>query len=176
MLDSVDTDVADPELRHLLAGYAERAAVYDEMLAPDGTVRAHWRTFVEGFARLGADGRAAAADSTRRLLRETRLSAFTGRRAVTQFLAIAPPTQGNPRHGGGVIDFDRAYAGAEARARWAFGPLDLVAGLALETQRDDRRGYENYTGAAPDQLLGVVGTLRRDEVNRAETRDARQGR
>ncbi|GAB4039333.1 MAG: TonB-dependent receptor [Rubrivivax sp.] len=105
-------------------------------------------------------------------LRETRLSAFAGRRAVTQFLAIPPAAQGNPRHGGGVIDFDRAYGGAEARARWAFGPLDLVAGLALETQRDDRRGYENHTGTGSTQVLGVVGQLRRDEVNRAETRDA----
>lgn len=104
-------------------------------------------------------------------LRETRATAYVGRRGVKQWLAIPPGTQGNPRHGGGLIDFDRAYDGAELRARWAFGALDLVAGVALERQRDDRRGYENYTGTAPDQVLGVTGALRRDEVNRAETRD-----
>lgn len=118
-------------------------------------------------------------------LRETRVTAYAGRRGVTQWLAIAPGTQGsavtcrtvapppaNCRHGGGVIDFDRRYDGAELRARWALGALDLTAGLALERQRDDRRGYENYTGTAPNQVLGVTGELRRDEVNRAETRDA----
>ena len=104
-------------------------------------------------------------------LRETRLTAFGGRRSVTQWLAIAPGTQGNPRHGGGVIDFDRRFDGAELRARWAWDGLDLLAGVALERQRDDRRGFENYTGTAPDQVLGVTGSLRRDEVNRAETRD-----
>lgn len=106
------------------------------------------------------------------VLRETRVTAYAGRRGVTQWLAIAPGTQGNPRHGGGVIDFDRRYDGTELRTRWALGPLDLVAGLALERQRDDRRGYENFTGTAPTQVLGVTGRLRRDEVNRAETRDA----
>lgn len=118
-------------------------------------------------------------------LRETRVTAYTGRRDVTQWLAISPGTQGsavtcrtvtpppaNCRHGGGVIDFDRSYDGAELRARWAIGALDLIAGLALERQRDDRRGYENYTGTAPNQVLGVTGELRREEVNRARTRDA----
>lgn len=105
-------------------------------------------------------------------LRDTRLTAYTGRRGVTQWLAIAPGTQGNPRHGGGVIDFDRGYDGTELRARWGFEGLDVVAGLALERQRDDRRGYENFTGTPPDQALGVTGAPRRDEVNRAQTRDA----
>jgi iron complex outermembrane recepter protein len=105
------------------------------------------------------------------LLRETRATAYIGRRGVTQFLAISPGTQGNVRHGGGVIDFDRAYDGVELRTRWDFGVLDLVAGLSLERQKDDRRGFENFTGTAPNQVLGVVGNLRRDEVNRAETRD-----
>lgn len=59
------------EQAQLLAGYAAAAAPFDEMLAPDGTVRPHWQRFVEGFAALGPDGRAAAAESTRRLLRES---------------------------------------------------------------------------------------------------------
>ena len=60
-----------PELDRLLAGYRADAAAFDEMLAPDGTVRPHWRGFVERFAALGPEGRAAAAESTRRLLRES---------------------------------------------------------------------------------------------------------
>jgi iron complex outermembrane receptor protein len=45
--------------------------------------------------------------------------------------------------------------------------------VAFETQADDRRGFENFTGpvAAPT-ALGITGNLRRDERNRATTRDA----
>lgn len=105
-------------------------------------------------------------------LRETQLTAYAGQRSVAQWLAIAPATQANPRHGGGVIDFDRRYQGAEARARFALGGLDLVAGLATESQDDDRRGFENFVGTGSLQLLGVTGALRRDERNRAVSRDA----
>ena len=105
------------------------------------------------------------------LLRETQLAVYGGRRAVTQFLAIAPATQANPRHGGGVVDFDRSYQGAELRARLAGGPVDAQVGASIDLQRDDRRGYENFTGAAAAPLLGVQGRLRRDEVNRARSAD-----
>ena len=59
------------ERDRLLSGYAAAAGPYDEMLAADGSVRPHWRAFVDGFAGLGTDGRAAAGESTRRLLRES---------------------------------------------------------------------------------------------------------
>ena len=59
------------ELDRLLAGYREAAAGYDEMLGADGLVRPHWRGFVDGFAALGPEGRTAAAESTRRRLRES---------------------------------------------------------------------------------------------------------
>jgi iron complex outermembrane recepter protein len=104
-------------------------------------------------------------------LRESSLSAYLGERAITQWLAIAPATQANVRHGGGVVDFDRRFDGVEGRLRWAFEGLDLTAGFAWDRQRDDRRGYENFTGTGPSQLLGVTGRLRRDEVNDAQTRD-----
>jgi iron complex outermembrane receptor protein len=104
-------------------------------------------------------------------LRETRLSAYSGQRSVAQWLAIAPATQANMRHGGGVIDFDRRFEGLEARARWEWEALGLVAGVSTDRQRDDRRGYENFTGTGAAQLLGVVGRLRRDEVNEARSRD-----
>jgi iron complex outermembrane recepter protein len=104
-------------------------------------------------------------------LRELRLSGYAGQRGVTQWLAIPAGTQGNPRHGGGVIDFDRSYGGLELRTRWALGRVDLVLGAATDRQSDDRRGYENFTGTAPNQVLGVTGALRRDETNDADTRD-----
>jgi iron complex outermembrane recepter protein len=106
------------------------------------------------------------------VLREATLAAYVGRREVVQFLAIAPATQANVRHGGGVIDFARDFYGSEARVRLAFDAVDVVVGLAADRQRDDRKGYENFTGTAPNQVLGVVGNLRRNEENRAATDDA----
>ncbi len=105
-------------------------------------------------------------------LRESSFSAYLGERAVAQWLAIAPGTQAPARHGGGVVDFDRRYDGVEGRLRWAFTDIDLTAGLAWDRQRDERRGNENFTGTGATQVLGVLGRLRRDEINRAESRDA----
>jgi iron complex outermembrane recepter protein len=97
--------------------------------------------------------------------------AYAGERAVTQFLAIAAATQSNVRHGGGVIDFDRRYDGLDARLTWRLGAATLVTGAALERQTDDRRGFLNYTGAVAAPTYGVIGALRRDETNRAISRD-----
>ncbi|NBQ90784.1 MAG: TonB-dependent receptor [Betaproteobacteria bacterium] len=105
------------------------------------------------------------------VLRETRLSAYGGQRSVAQWLAITPATQANGRHGGGVIDVQRRFQGLEARARWEWDGMGLVAGVAVDQQLDDRRGYENFTGSGDSQRLGVVGRLRRDEVNDARSRD-----
>ena len=104
-------------------------------------------------------------------LRDATLAAYAGERSVTQWLSIPPFVQQNPLQGGAVVDFDRHYGGLDARTRWAVGGADLVVGVALDNQRDDRRGYENFVGSGDDQVLGVTGALRRDEVNRAETRD-----
>jgi iron complex outermembrane recepter protein len=104
-------------------------------------------------------------------LRESTVSAFGGARSVTQWLAIEPGTQNNLRHGGGVVDFDRRFDGIDMRLRWAVTDMDFVAGVAQERQRDDRKGYNNYTGTVAAPVLGVVGTLRRDELNFADTRD-----
>jgi iron complex outermembrane receptor protein len=104
-------------------------------------------------------------------LRDLQLSVYGGQRAVTQFLAIAPATQSNARHGGGVVDFDRDYQGAEARLRLAFGPVDLQLGAAVDRQHDERRGFENFTGSGATQVLGVFGRLRRDEGNDARSAD-----
>lgn len=116
-------------------------------------------------------------------LAESQFAAFSGRRSVTQWQAIPVATQfnaANPtlteRQPGGVIDFDRLYQGLDARLAWrwplaAGRTLQLVAGAAAESSREDRRGFENFSGAPGDRLLGVTGRLRRDETNRASSRD-----
>jgi iron complex outermembrane receptor protein len=112
-------------------------------------------------------------------LRETSLTAYKGSRGVNQMLAIPALTQNNPavpssqRHGGGVVDFDRAYDGLEARARFGWTDVDLIVGAVQERQADERRGFENFTGpSSAPTALGVTGTQRRDERNSARTRDA----
>ena len=66
-----DAPNESPDLDRLLAGYAAAAAPFDEMLAGEGTIRPHWRQFIDGFAALGPEGRTAAGESLRRLLRES---------------------------------------------------------------------------------------------------------
>ena len=114
---------------------------------------------------------------------ETNVAAWVGRRSVTQWQAIPVATQANPttpalteRQPGGVIDFDRHYQGLDARLVWRW-PLaagrsaQLVAGASAESSREDRRGFENFSGAPAVRLLGVTGRLRRDEANRVASRD-----
>ena len=106
--------------------------------------------------------------------------AYAGQRSLTQFQAIPTTVQTPASHPGGVIDLDRDYGGWNAR--WRFdrttGSGDdarrftVTAGLAADTQREVRRGFQNFTGsAAGPTALGVLGTLRRNEVNRATTVD-----
>jgi len=102
---------------------------------------------------------------------ETRVTAYLGTRSVTQFLAIPVATQTPPQHGGGVIDFDRDYNGIDMRGLLHFGETDLVIGVSQERQVDDRLGNENFIGTPPNQTLGVLGNLRRDETDRATSRD-----
>jgi iron complex outermembrane receptor protein len=106
-------------------------------------------------------------------LRDGRLVVYNGTREVTQWLAIPSATQAGPRHGGGVVDFARDYRGADARLTWHMAGADVVSGVAVEMQDDDRRGYNNFTGPASAPLqVGTTGALRRDERNRADTREA----
>jgi iron complex outermembrane receptor protein len=104
-------------------------------------------------------------------LAQSALTAYSGERAVTQWLAIPAGTQANPRHGGGVIDFDRSYGGVDARLTWRWPGVDLVTGVSAERQRDERLGFLNYTGSAAAPVYGVTGDKRRDEANRARSDD-----
>lgn len=100
------------------------------------------------------------------------LVAYGGTRETTQMLSIPVFVQADPRQGGGAIDLDREYGGADLRWRWttelAGRPFSLVAGAEYGVSDERRRGYENFAG----DRLGVYGALRRDEDNRVSARDA----
>jgi iron complex outermembrane recepter protein len=105
-------------------------------------------------------------------LRESSLTLYDGLREISQWQAILPAAQLNPRSGGGVVGLTRHYHGGEAKLALRWGEADIVAGLVIETLKDDRLGFENFIGVGADQQLGVTGKLRRDEINRAETKEA----
>ena len=100
------------------------------------------------------------------------LTAYGGTRDTTQVLSIPVFVQTDPLQGGGAIELDRQYGGADLRWRWSTQllerPLSLVAGVEYSVSGERRRGYENFVG----QRLGVFGALRRDEDNRVSGRDA----
>ncbi|ODS61432.1 MAG: hypothetical protein ABS41_13050 [Arenimonas sp. SCN 70-307] len=100
---------------------------------------------------------------------ELSLSAWTGRRQTFQVLSVPVAAQASPGSGGGVIDLDRDYAGADLRWQWQpSDALTLTAGALHERAEETRRGFENFIGGQ----LGVVGALRRDEDNRVTGDDA----
>ena len=106
------------------------------------------------------------------MLRESSVTLYNGSRSVTQWQSIPASAQVNKRNGGGVVDFDRSYGGVEAKLALQLGAADVVVGVNAETQQDDRRGCENFTGTSgAPTALGVTGKPRRDEDNRARTRE-----
>src|SRR5690606_26921293 len=102
---------------------------------------------------------------------EMRAMVYYGERDMVQYLAIPAVAQRNPQHSGGVIDLSRRYAGADVRWTSRFDlagrPLTLIAGVAYDELREDRLGYENFSGSS----LGVKGGLRRDETNKVSNID-----
>ncbi len=99
------------------------------------------------------------------------LLAYGGHRNTEQFQSIAVATQASALHPGGVIALGRDYRGVDARwaADGAVGPVPVrvVAGLACDTLKEHRRGYQNFIGS----VLGVQGALRRDEINDVRSAD-----
>lgn len=99
------------------------------------------------------------------------LAAYVGQRSTIQYQSIPKAVQANPKHAGGIIDFDRDFAGLSARWIGRFdlagGKLTTTVGSDYEQSSDDRRGYENFIGAQ----LGVKGNLRRQEQDRVASFD-----
>ena len=106
---------------------------------------------------------------------QLRAMLYTGSRDTVQYQSIPVGTQASPQSPGGVIDLERTYSGIDlrftAQTSLAQRPLEVVAGLSYDSLREQRRGYQNFTGAGASQLLGVQGALRRFETNRADNLD-----
>lgn len=98
-------------------------------------------------------------------------TAWTGARSTFQMLSVPVAAQATPGSGGGVVDLDRSFAGADLRWRQRLHagarPFDLTLGVEAQRSREHRRGYENFA----DGQLGVVGALRRDEVDTVDNID-----
>jgi len=98
-----------------------------------------------------------------------RVMGYYGQRSVEQFLSVTVAAQATPNSAGGVIDLEREYGGGDARWTWqgslAGRPMSWVLGATYDRQNERRRGFNNYVGTGPSQVLGVKGTLRRDENN-----------
>jgi iron complex outermembrane recepter protein len=92
---------------------------------------------------------------------------YSGERSVVTFQSIPVATQTAATQPGGVIDFDRAYSGIDLRYTFSADWGNVIVGANRDGLKEDRRGYENFVGST----LGVVGKLRRDEVNRVSNQD-----
>lgn len=96
---------------------------------------------------------------------------YAGQRSVVQYLSIPRSVPSNSQRGGGVVDFDRSFHGGTLRwiqpLQGVPGNLTLTTGLDYDQSRDDRRGYQNFSGSQ----LGVKGELRRNEQDTATSLD-----
>ncbi len=94
-----------------------------------------------------------------------RVMVYGGVRETDQFQAIPAGPQASALHPGGVIGLERRYAGTDLR--WtgkrtlAGRPFEVVAGLSYDRLEEHRLGWQNFSGT----VLGVQGSLRRDEEN-----------
>ncbi|HEX4509335.1 MAG TPA: TonB-dependent receptor, partial [Burkholderiaceae bacterium] len=104
-----------------------------------------------------------------------RAMVYGGHRDTEQFQSIPVASQASPLAPGGVIQLGRDYDGADlrwttqgvaAQQRWS-----LVGGLAYDKLREHRYGFQSFTGTGSAQVLGVLGALRRNEINDVQDLD-----
>lgn len=100
--------------------------------------------------------------------RSVLIDTYAVRRDIVQFLALPAAAQNAPGSAGGVIDLKRRSRGANVAHRWNGERIALTAGIELTELDERRRGYENFVG----DTWGVRGALRRNEANRAFSREA----
>lgn len=109
------------------------------------------------------------------------VSAYAGQRTTTQYQSIPISTQKfSVKQSGGVVDFDRDFAGLAGRWTGRFGlaggRLTTTVGFDYEQATDDRQGYENFVGSGSPanctvNLCGLMGKLRRNEQDRVSSFD-----
>jgi iron complex outermembrane receptor protein len=94
-----------------------------------------------------------------------RVTGYGGARLVRQYLALNGVA---PTSSGGVTDLSGDFGGIDARVTTRYslagGPLLLTAGVAYDTQHQQRKGFVNNNGA--------LGDLRRDEDDYVTDNDA----
>ena len=145
---------------------------------PAGLTRAQWE----------ADPRQVAANvrlqDARKTVRQTQLGsvnewrideatsatarAYIGTRDLDNALSVPLAAQQSPTSSGGIVRFDRSYAGGGLvlSRRIRLGDeqwLRLTGGIELDHMREDRQGFINDAG--------VQGELKRDERNTVASRD-----
>lgn len=109
------------------------------------------------------------------------VSAYVGQRSTTQYQSIPVSVQtSSAKQSGGVIDFDRDFAGFSGRWTGRFGlaggRLTTNIGFDFEQATDNRQGYDNFVGSGlpPNciaNICGVMGRLRRNEEDHVATFD-----
>jgi iron complex outermembrane receptor protein len=100
------------------------------------------------------------------------IGGYVGGRKTWQMLSIPAFAQAAPGSGGGVVDLDRDFSGADLRwtieSSGSAAPMALTLGLEVQRSREHRLGFENFDG----DRLGVVGALRRDQDDGVRGSDA----
>jgi iron complex outermembrane receptor protein len=94
--------------------------------------------------------------------------AYFGKRDLDNALAVPPAAQVAPTSSGGIVSFERQYAGVglELARRFVLAPgiaARVLAGVDLDGMREDRQGYVNAGGER--------GALKRDEDNEVSNTD-----
>lgn len=123
------------------------------------------RTFAERYnTRKSIDHQQLGVTYKRRFATDTlQMTAYAGNRQVIQYQAFSRFIQTPTSHSGGVVDFDRDFAGIDthwsAVRQVANGKLTTTVGIDYGRSTDDRQGYENFIGTQ----FGLKGNLRRDE-------------
>ncbi|HET7548499.1 MAG TPA: TonB-dependent receptor [Usitatibacter sp.] len=150
-----------------------------EALDPLGLTRAQWQAdprqapalALQQDSRKAVRQQQAGTVVERRIDADTRLSArfYAGERNLDNALSVPPAAQASPTSSGGIVSFDRVYAGAalQASRRAALGESSaatLLAEIDFDRMRDDRQGYLNVGGAR--------GALKRDEDDTVANTDA----
>jgi iron complex outermembrane receptor protein len=94
---------------------------------------------------------------------------YAGTRSLENALSIPPEPQFANTSSGGIVEFERDYAGVGVQVTHTVPlgdrrSLRLTGGVELDRMEEDRQGYFNDGG--------VRGVLKRDELNRVQNSDA----
>ena len=94
---------------------------------------------------------------------------YLGERSLDNALSIPPSAQAAATSAGGIVHFERSYAGLGVQLTHRVAlqeglTLRVTGGVEHERMREDRQGYLNDGG--------VQGALKRDEINHVDSTDA----